>query len=125
MKPTFTLKLVEVERFEDPNNHICPKDAGDIHRRMYNKFIEVIGDRSRIKFDEYNEIIDRIVEENPEFASYFYDGVLAKYRWYRDYSEDEHELYMAKFDKEINNVIRIGEDINNNGWTTRIRPTRE
>lgn len=74
---------IDDEDDDDLSKHKCPVNAHSIHQRMYNKFIEKVGDRRKIKFDEYQKIIDDIVEENPEFADYFFDAVLGDYRWYR------------------------------------------
>ena len=106
------LKLVYVEKYDD-SNHVCPVNARSIHQRMYNCFIDKVGDRKKIKFDEYHKIIDDIVEKNPEFADYFYDAVLGDYRWYRKYIEEEHDLYMVKHETEINNIISVSDIINN------------
>lgn len=101
------LKQVYVEKYDD-EKHTCPVNAHQIHQRMYNAFIEKVGDRRKIRFDEYHKIIDDIVEKNPEFADYFFDAVLGDYRWYRKYIEEEHALYMIKHETEINNIISVG-----------------
>lgn len=88
-------------------NHVCPKNAKEIHRKMYNYFIDKVKDSRKIVFNDYMKIVDEIVEEHPECGDYFFDAVLGGYGWDRVYVEEDKNLYMIKSDCPSNAEINV------------------
>lgn len=75
------------------------RQRGNRYDRLYKKFIDKVGDRRKIPYDEYTKITMEIYEENPEFGDCVFSAAIWSNGWRaEDYmtENEEIETYMMK-----------------------------